>query len=87
MQSSSCFERVVAIVNDRHVCFRFEDGCKADAPFETVNNSKLLREALSEDSDIWQVFLQVPKGVIQSWLQIQEQQQPFSIQFLQVRTD
>lgn len=79
------FEQIVAIVNDGNVCFRFEDGRKADAPGEAVNNSKLLREALCAAPDGHEIPLQAPQGMLQSWLRCGEQNQPFGIQFLQVR--
>lgn len=78
-------EQVIATYKDEHVCFRFEDGCTLDAAREVVEGSKLLREALCDASDASETSLQVPEGMLQIWLQCREQQQPFTVQFLQVR--
>lgn len=86
MKRSREFERVVAVLQDNTIFFRFEDGSNADAPYEVVSNSRLLRDALSDALDGNGEVLQAPKGVLQSWLQCRDQNQPFTVQLLQVRT-
>lgn len=65
------------------VPFKYEDGSTTEVKLDVVNNSLLLRTALSDVSTGDEGMLSLPKGVLQQWLQCVGEE-PFVLQLLKV---
>ena len=91
MASRSSYESVCLSLLDGNVGFTFEDGRTDYVPHHVVCSSSVLRQALSETSDMDKVSICVPSGVLQQWVQSKQldaagSDESFRICSLQVRT-